>query len=812
MNPTKDETPKLAARGFQEHLANAAAFDNSHGADRDTETAFAQGPADAVGITPKARALLPLTSRVRTDKTAIKMPDGSSRWTDDHLTAERLERHVNGGPARGVCPIKAGEDVTMVGLLDLDSHKGETEWPEMLRRAAEVAEALRLWGYNPVAFRSSGGRGIHLYVLWEAPQDAYSVRRALTDIIEMCGYVDAAGAGGVASGCIEVFPKQDSVSLTGFGNQFILPLAGKSEPLDLELGLSLGQDAAAVGLAWPMSHPVPVLDRPARRVTVAGEGAESAAKVRAALFAIPNDGSDATHGYDWWWPLMCAVHEALDGSDDAYDLCVEWSEQNSRFNEPEFKDRIWPYIDAKRQSGFTRATLYKEALGHGWGVTAAPNADGFDEVPDVIQRTAVDACLELPPFQRSNKGDILATIGNLLMACRRPDVIGWRIGHDTFRDELMVAPLGTTQWRPCTDEDQVLMREYLEREGFMPIGKDLMRDAVSTAAHDHAFDSAQLWLEPLQWDGVSRIAQFLPTYAGTADTPFTRAASLYLWTALAGRVLQPGAKADMVVILVGPQGVRKSSLVASLVPSPEFCVEIAFDEKDDDLARKMRGRLVAEIGELRGMRVREIESVKAFISRTHENWVPKFKEFATTYPRRTVFVGTTNADEFLTDDTGNRRWLPVRVETVCDPDAVARDLLQLWAEAAAMFRAHGVLWQDAEKLARGEVDAFVEIDPWGPRIEAWLRDSGRMDPSDALNYFDASAGFTTHDVAQHALGITARDLGHSTSIRIARVLKDLNCSRRRERRGSGGVRAYVFRLPPGAVPNVPIASLLRPAG
>lgn len=807
MNPRKDETPKVAPRGFLENKANAVAFNNNHGADRDTENAFAQAPADTVGLSPTARALLPLVSRVRTDKTAVKVEDGSSRWTPEPLTAERLERHVNGGPARGVCPIKAGEDVTMVGLLDLDSHKGETAWPEMLRRAGEVVDALRLWGYAPVAFRSSGGRGIHIYLLWDAPQDAYSVRRALTDVIESCGYVDAAGAGGVASSCIEVFPKQDSVSLTGFGNQFILPLAGKSELLDLELGLAMGQDAA-IGMTWPMSHPVPVLQRPERKAAVAGDTAESFAKVRAALMSIPNDGRDETHGYDWWWPLMCAVHEALDGSDDAYDLCVEWSEQNSRFNEAEFKDRIWPYIDAKRQSGFTRATLYKEARGHGWGLTAAPNAEGFEEVPDLVRRTVVgtaEASLELPAFLRNSKGDIFATIGNLLMACRRPDVIGWRIGHDTFRDELMVATPGTAQWRPCTDEDQVLMREYLEREGFMPIGKDLMRDAVSTAARDHAFDSAQLWLEPLQWDGVSRIEQFLPTYAGTADTPFTRAASLYLWTALAGRVLQPGVKADMVVILVGPQGVRKSSLVASLVPSPEFCVEIAFDEKDDDLARKMRGRLVAEIGELRGMRVREIESVKAFISRTHENWVPKFKEFATTYPRRTVFVGTTNADEFLTDDTGNRRWLPVRVEALCDPDAVAQDLLQLWAEAAAMFRAHGVLWQDAEKLARGEVDAFVEIDPWGPRIEAWLHDGGRMDPSDALNYFDASAGFTTHDVARHALGITARDFGRASEIRIGRVLKDLNCSRQRERR-EGGARAYVYRLPAASVPTVPIAS------
>ncbi|MCV5824559.1 virulence-associated E family protein, partial [Escherichia coli] len=87
----------------------------------------------------------------------------------------------------------------------------------------------------------------------------------------------------------------------------------------------------------------------------------------------------------------------------------------------------------------------------------------------------------------------------------------------------------------------------------------------------------------------------------------------------------------------------------------------SFAEKDDDLARKMRGRLVAEIGELRGLNTKELESIKAFVTRTHENWIPKYREFATQFPRRLVFVGTTNEDEFLADKTGNRRWLPVEV-------------------------------------------------------------------------------------------------------------------------------------------------------
>lgn len=127
----------------------------------------------------------------------------------------------------------------------------------------------------------------------------------------------------------------------------------------------------------------------------------------------------------------------------------------------------------------------------------------------------------------------------------------------------------------------------------------------------------------------------------------------------------------------------------ALSPDPAFFTEISFAEKDDDLARKMRGRLVAEIGELRGLNTKELESIKAFVTRTHENWIPKYREFATQFPRRLVFVGTTNEDEFLADKTGNRRWLPVEVSKV-DVKAIKRDLLLLWAEAREVFQRLGV--------------------------------------------------------------------------------------------------------------------------
>lgn len=186
---------------------------------------------------PLIDGLLPLTQRVRTDVTAVKR-DGKQAWTQQELTRDRLARHLNSGPARGVCPIKEGESSTRVALLDFDSHKGEVDWAAMSKAVSSVADVLEMgWSMHPVLFRSSGGNGVHLYLLWDEPQDCYSVREFLRGVLEGVGL--KSGAGGLVKSEVEVFPKQNEVKAGGYGNQFVLPLAGASVPLELWEGDTL---------------------------------------------------------------------------------------------------------------------------------------------------------------------------------------------------------------------------------------------------------------------------------------------------------------------------------------------------------------------------------------------------------------------------------------------------------------------------------------------------------------------------------------------------------------------------------------------
>lgn len=720
--------------------------------------------------------LEPLVRRVRTDATAVKGNNGVA-WTDEPLTEARLAKHLNGGPARGVCPIKAGESVTMVAVLDFDSHKGESSWDEMAEAAERVSSELSARGLRPVPWRSSGGRGIHLIMLWDEPQDAHSVRVLLVEALAACGFAN--GNAGVSRKQIEVFPKQNSVELGKYGSQFILPLAGHSELLFPELGWeALGKDAA-LGMVWPSSDPVPVVEK-AQRASSAIVVKDRSMLDRA-LMAIPNDIDDR----DAWFVLMCAYAEG--GGDK--EVARAWSSQHGSHKDELF-DKAWDSITVGKEGGTPVGYLFTVAEAH-----------GFDEhiLSDFEVVGPKPGELAPPKFKRGKGNDtsILATVTNAVQALARPDLIGMRIAHDVFRDEMMVSRPGADEWRAITDADMVTLRMAMERLGFKAAPKELARDAAVRVAADNEFDTAILWASSLQWDGVPRVERFLVDYLGCEDTPYTRAVGRYMWSAMAGRALVPGVQADMAPIFKGGQGLRKSSLIRALVPSDEFYAEVDFSAKEEDTVRNLRGVLVAEIAELSGLHTRALESIKKFMTRRVEKWVPKFKEFSTSFKRRSIFIGSTNEDEILADTTGNRRWLPV-VVSKADVEGVVRDRLQLWAEGVALFKANGVCWQAAEALADGAHSQFRIADSWEDAILRWL-DRVADDFDEQTGAKNKDIPFTTEAVLRYALDVTVGAQDRALQRRAAAALRSLGYESTTVRNPADGkvVRRWVKRVEQG---------------
>lgn len=395
-------------------------------------------------------------------------------------------------------------------------------------------------------------------------------------------------------------------------------------------------------------------------------------------------------------------------------------------------------------------------------------ADMFDVVEPVLGEDEKPAP-EAPPFERDKFGSPKANLYNLDLVLVRPDLIHCEIKYDVFRDEDMMRRPGGG-WRRLSDGDVVKIRKHLERVlGFRPIARELIRDALTAHGDDYRFDSAIEWLndEVPAWDGVKRIDNFMADYFGAEPGIYATAVGQYMWSALAGRILEPGVKADMAVILQGEQGVIKSTAIAALAPCEEQFGEISLGAKDDKLARMTRAKTVIELGELRGFYAKDFEDIKAWLVRRFDEWRPVYKERLIRYRRRCIFIGTTNHAEFLIDDTGNRRFLPLNVQRA-DIDRIRRDRLQLWAEARLLFLANGVAWKDAEDLAKDEHDKFTVSDSWGDDISKWLQldDMGGVKP-------EAKPYLKMGDVLREALNIDARtaNIGHEK--RAGRVLRQL---------------------------------------
>jgi predicted P-loop ATPase len=396
---------------------------------------------------------------------------------------------------------------------------------------------------------------------------------------------------------------------------------------------------------------------------------------------------------------------------------------------------------------------------------------------------------EWPTMVRNSKGEIDATAENIVAAVQQGGMTYRHVAYDAFTDNLCWAffdrPREEAQWKLFRDEDMTAIRIELERRGFKPMGKELLRDGIYAAAKRNQLDSAVEWLARQRWDGIPRVERFAIDYWGWADTPYARAVGYYVWTALAGRVLQPGVRADMAPILVGAQGIRKTSIIQAMAPNEDMYAEIRLDDRDADLSRKLRGKLVGELEELRGLNSRAIEEIKAFVSRRRESWVPKFKEFENFFWRRCLLIGSTNDTEFLADPTGERRWLPGECVNKVDVEGLLRDRENLWAEAAALFLMNGVMWEAAEKLAEQEHPRYKIGDTWERAISIWM---GQPQIGDAL---PMDKGYITPgEVLSSALGVPLSQQDRRHEIRVTKALKSLRLREVTIHEGSTSFKAW----------------------
>lgn len=432
--------------------------------------------------------------------------------------------------------------------------------------------------------------------------------------------------------------------------------------------------------------------------------------IRSAIdFLIAKGAQD--DGYESWWGVIKdltggarATSTSQDEAEFLYGEARRFSEASSFWDEVEFEDK---WNDPGIQHGYIK-NLLNRAQGLGW---KNPGKDSLSrESPSHYEQ------LMAPDGAKHT-----AKLSTVIQALGTPGIAGFRLAYDEFAQDEVISEVGQDSWRSLTDADIVQLRVCLEDRCFKTVSRELMRDALTAVTQSNKIDTAKIWAGTLPtWDGTPRIEEFFPNYLKSENTDYARSLGVYFWTAVAGRLLEPGVKADMVPILVGAQGSRKSTAVMELCPSPEAFAELSFATNDENAKRTLRGKLVIELAELAGYQKREIDTLKQFITARFDEWRPNYKERIVRAYRRCVFIGTTNRDDFLRDETGHRRWLPIDVG-LADVEKIKRDRDQLWAEAIARFKKDGIVFREVETLARNVHQNYVAHDPIAERITSLMK-------------------------------------------------------------------------------------------
>lgn len=273
-------------------------------------------------------------------------------------------------------------------------------------------------------------------------------------------------------------------------------------------------------------------------------------------------------------------------------------------------------------------------------------------------------------------------------------------------------------------------------------------------------DGARDWIDQLEWDGEDRISK-MPYILGIKSTPYNLEVMRYLFSGVAGRVIKPGDKLDMAPVLVGPQGCRKSTFVEMLAPFDRSFATHDFSLKDSDAARRLRGKVVVELDEMRGLSTREEESIKAWLTRREEEHVPKYMEHSKAYLRRFICIGTTNHEKFLSDTTGNRRYLPIRVCTekkAIDTEWVSKNIQQLWAQGKSIYQKEGIRWWKAEELAKAELSKYTKTSASEQAIRRFLKDAPDEPLTSALILSGAFGQGLGHHKAEKNINIIERTM------------------------------------------------------
>ena len=367
----------------------------------------------------------------------------------------------------------------------------------------------------------------------------------------------------------------------------------------------------------------------------------------------------------------------------------------------------------------------------------------------------------------------LSILANVMAALRHDPSLVKAFAYDEMqRTTMLMQKEGRPiEARPVEDADVFRLQEFLQRAGLKNLGTETVHNAVEQRGRECRFHPVRDYLEILKWDGTPRVENWLVRYLGAPETPYIQAVGRMFLISMVARIFEPGCKADYMLVLEGPQAALKSTTCRTL-GGAYFSDNLPDITVGKDASQHLRGKWLIEVSEMHAMGRAETTLLKAFITRQIEQYRPSYGRREVFEPRQCVFIGTTNKQAYLRDETGGRRFWPVSTSSI-DIAALKRDRHQIFAEAVRMYRS-GVLWWPDRAFEQQHItieqEARFEQDAWEENIEKYL--------------VCAAQKVTVGQVAREALAIENRHLGRAEQNRIAAILERLGWQRGRRQKNA----------------------------
>lgn len=331
--------------------------------------------------------------------------------------------------------------------------------------------------------------------------------------------------------------------------------------------------------------------------------------------------------------------------------------------------------------------------------------------------------------------------------------------YDEFLDRILTRDDHNPprEWRDVDDgRATVYMQQVVEMH---TVAETVVASAVRIVAHQRVRHCVREYLTSLTWDGEPRIAHAFEDHWGVETNErqpceYVRAISANFFLCLVARVLKPGCQVDTLVIFEGPQGIGKARALRAL-GGPWYAVA-SESVMSKDFFQIFPGVWVLEIGEMESFSRAERERVKLIVSTPVDRYRPTYARHARHFPRQLVFAGTCNRDDYGNDDTGLRRFWPVWCGGTINPDGLAANRDQLFAEAYTRVVAGESWWVTPDVATKAVQRDRQSEDVWTPLV---------------LDYLVGKTDIQIHDVLADACKVGPANMTHTHKLRIGSILR-----------------------------------------